>query len=530
MANLIPHSISALVILALAHVPAPVLAQSTPSSSTSPPTEPAPTSATATTTDASTAEPTSETTATTATTATTTVASSAPTVDPSATTPTAVTITPTPSTTVTTTDVVPTTTTAPTTTIPTTTRSWNPTSNHSTITHTTTAAPLPTKGDNGSSSSSSTNVPVIVGTVVGIIALAVIVATSIICYRRRRRNNRDLTFDALTGMSGPSQSSKTRAGSGAIGLNSMTSGGYDEAYDYEMQSNSGYPAEPNAAYGYNNGGYDGYATSSPHQGYLASPTIFQEDHYAPMVAPFATASSMGRTRDGFDQNLPEVMYNGGMEDPTAAAVTAGYYNESDMYDQSGWHQDTRQAEGYIGPQGLRVANPGNQYHHHQNAAHAEVDYQGYASADPIPTSQYQERTMPVAMTLDTSRAGSPSKSSDHHSSNAHTLPDSPIIQSSALRGGDLFGQDSETNVGSPNSAAMEMGSSSSPKVANARDPRSIEHSRLSPTSRPSVEGGSSYANDYMSHSSVDGRDSRPTSPSNLNPNKTLRTLRPDDWS
>ncbi|KAF9181282.1 hypothetical protein BGZ51_005555 [Haplosporangium sp. Z 767] len=486
MVNLAPYSISTLVILALVHVPAPVLAQDTPSSDASPPADPTPTSAATTTTVASTTDP------TTATTATTTTTTDAPTT-------------------------VPTITTVPITTIPTTTRSWNPTTNHSTTTRTVSVTSLPTKGANGSSSSSNTNVPVIVGTVVGIVALAVIVATSIICYRRRRRNNRDLTFDALTGMSGPSQSSKARAGSGAVGLNSMTSGGYDDSYDYEMQSNSGYPAEHNAAYGYSNSGYDGYAASSPHQGYLSSPTIFQEDHYVPMAAPFAMASSMNRTRDGFDQNLPEVMYNGGLEDPASVAVTAGYYNESDMYDQSGWHQDTQQAGGYVGSQGLWVANPEDQYHHHQNAPQTGVDYQGYTSIDPIPTSQFQERIIPAAMALDTSRAESPSKSSDHHGSNAHTLPDSPIMQSTTLRGGDLFGQDGETK-----------GSLSSPKVANARDPRSIELSRQSPTSRSSVEGANSYANDYTNHSPVDGRGSRPTSPSNLN--KTLRTLRPNDWS
>ncbi|KAG0062301.1 hypothetical protein BGZ90_003162, partial [Linnemannia elongata] len=224
-----------------------------------------------------------------------------------------------------------------------------------------TTAPTTSNGSNNanggsSSTSSSTNVPAIVGGIVGVLALAVIVATSVICYKRRKRNNRELTFDTLEGMSGPALSSHKRAShnyltssspvitsGNNVGRNSIPSahGGYDDNYDYEMQSNIGYPTplQPhNNAYhqsAYNNNAvYDGYG--SPHQGYRPSPTIFQED------APYATASSMGRSRAGFDQNLPEVMYNRGDIDHD---LTSGFYQEDDVYNTGAWTQDQQHPHG-----------------------------------------------------------------------------------------------------------------------------------------------------------------------------------------
>ncbi|KAF9339071.1 hypothetical protein BGZ91_007112 [Linnemannia elongata] len=277
-----------------------------------------------------------------------------------------------------------------------------------------------------SSTSSSTNVPAIVGGIVGVLALAVIVATSVICYKRRKRNNRELTFDTLEGMSGPALSSHKRAShnyltssspvitsGNNVGRNSIPSahGGYDDNYDYEMQSNIGYPTplQPhNNAYhqsAYNNNAvYDGYG--SPHQGYRPSPTIFQED------APYATASSMGRSRAGFDQNLPEVMYNRGDIDHD---LTSGFYQEDDVYNTGAWTQDQQHPHGgYVAEQGQWDVDA--MLHQYDNEPEL-----------PLPPTHQNALSTP---SLDSTLIGSPGRSK-HHSATVHNpqaILESPILQ------------------------------------------------------------------------------------------------------
>ncbi|KAI8604155.1 hypothetical protein EDD21DRAFT_366971 [Dissophora ornata] len=324
-----------------------------------------------------------------------------------------------------------------------------------------------------------------------------------ICYRRRRNNSRELTFDALEGMGGASLGSKRRVSEGyltspspamsggAIGLNSVTSGGYDDGYEYEMQSNAGYPVQQ----GYGNGGFDDYSASQPHPGYHPSPTIFQEDYPLPMAATYATASSMSRDRLGFDQNLPEVMYNGaGAEDPAAT----GYYDVDAMYSDGGRSQDPHQA-------GLWVANPES-----QNAQHDSP----YATDAIVP----QDMTPQLNLSLDAAFAGSSPKMS-RNSGNPQGLPDSPILRPGTLRGGDVFGEDGEARATSSQPTSPRP--TPPPRVTSPTSPRMM---RASPVPRSSGEIVHSYANEYA------GRPSGEGSKSPMSQNKSLRTLRRDDWS
>ncbi|GJJ78889.1 hypothetical protein EMPS_11248 [Entomortierella parvispora] len=415
----------------------------------------------------------------------------------------------------------------------------------------------------GTSSSTSSNVPAIVGSIAGVAALIIIVATSVICYRRSRRNNRELTFDALQGMSGPGSASGKRqsfnylthadsptvSGRAAVGLNSVTSGGYDDGYDYEMQSNSGYPVQN---HNYNPNNYDGYAGGSPHPGYHPSPTIFQEDllqHQAsvaasslPVAASFAAA---GRGRTGFDQNLPEVMYNG-VEDHAAAT---GYYNDADIYHQQGW--SGQPADGHVGSQGLWVANPEAlrrreeeaEYYNHINTIYGETPHNDneLLTTVPVPPTQFASAHSLESTTL-ASNGGevSPTRNKFRSSGNPQTLPeDSPILKSSTLRGGgEVFAQESAARSVSPRIAVQEVAatsSNSSPRLGHTREMKSFEISRQAP-SRPSGEHVQSYAADYVrERPSVDvGFSTTPADPdspeSPLNPNKSLRTLRREDWS
>ncbi|KAK3841289.1 MAG: hypothetical protein J3R72DRAFT_158103 [Linnemannia gamsii] len=414
-----------------------------------------------------------------------------------------------------------------------------------------------TSGGSGSSTTSSSNVPAIVGGIVGAIALAVIVATSVICYKRRKRANRELTFDTLEGLNGgPALASRKRAShnyltsdnpaitSGNVGLNSVPSaGGYDDGYDYEMQSNVGYPTSQHqhlsGAYhqqGYgNNGGYDAYGSLSPSQGYRPSPTIFQED------APYATASSMGRGRAGFDQNLPEVMYNRGEID---ADPTNGYYHDDDMYNDAAWTQEQAHA-GYVADGQLQ-----QQQHWDTQAMLSQYDHE---TELPLPPTHQHAMSTP---SLDSTLIGSPGRpkhqtatTTVHHASNPQAILESPILQSATLRSGDLFSQEAT----SPRIATQQLqqlqldgderqSATTSPRMINAsREMRSIDSATHSPTfGRPSTDAINSYANDYQqSRPSTDmaaavaaaggGAGSPPSSSSNLNPNKSLRTLRREDW-
>ncbi|KAG0042735.1 hypothetical protein BGZ83_000129 [Gryganskiella cystojenkinii] len=425
---------------------------------------------------------------------------------------------------------------------------------------TSTASVGPSPGGSSSSTSPSSPVPAIVGSIAGVAAFIIIVATSVICYRRRRRNNRELTFDALQGMSGPAiTSGKTRqsmnylanSNSPAIGLNSVTSGGYDDGYDYEMQSNAGYPVQH---HNYNNSGFEGYSSGSPHPGYHPSPTIFQEDHLQhqaaasglPVAAAFATNNrSMGRSRTGFDQNLPEVMYNG-VEDHAAAT---GYYNDDDIYNQAhgGWNGEGGQyGGGYVGPQGLWVANPEALRRQEEESAYYNDQHHGYtedgSESNLITSSVMTPAQFPSAHSLESTtlvpQVGevSPTRSKFRSSGNPQAIPeDSPILKSTTLRGGgDVFAQES-ARPSSPRVAAREAASgSSSPRLTNTREMRSFEISRQSPSSRSSGEHAQSYATDYVRPSIDVTRSASPTTAggpaSPLNPNKSLRTLRREDWS
>ncbi|KAG0349636.1 hypothetical protein BG005_010874 [Podila minutissima] len=426
--------------------------------------------------------------------------------------------------------IIPTTTTSTRTTAVTVPRS---TTTSTTLTSTTTLLP-PTPGT--STSSSNNNIPVIVGSIAGVAALAIILITSISCYRRRRRANRELTFDALgLGNTGggkrntiPFSSNKP---SGAIGLNSVTSGGYeDDDYGYDMQqqgSGNGYPS-PHQPYNNShqhqqqfNNGYDAY-------GQGVHPTIFNEDHHHGGGGAYATASSMSRNRMGFDQNLPEVMYRNGEEDQVAAAAT-GYYDDTG-YDVA-WNQQMDPSAQYGHGQGgyvngLWVANPEGQYY-------GQEQYQ-----DPYQQQQHQQEfydepldplTPPApSRPVITSAQSKNGDATNRHSFNPQAiLPATSAVggsegEGSQLRSHDLFVQTSEAPPAVTGRKSQSPPASPSSRL---REMRSMELARQSPTSRPSGEGGRTYADDVQGSGSPTGAGG-----ANLNGQKSLRSARREDWS
>ncbi|KAG0080453.1 hypothetical protein BGZ92_000642 [Podila epicladia] len=471
---------------------------------------------------------------------TTTTSSSISSTTTSATTPTTISTTITPTTISTT--IIPTSSSV-TVTIPTVSSSSSPpvtVPSTSTNISTTTSSPQSSEPPKSTNNSSNSNVPIIVGSVAGVAALAIVVATTLICLRRRRRNNRDLTFDTLQGMSSPAPgrqraSQRYTANSlpgGGIGRDSSSgANGYDDGYEYDVAQSNAYGQHN----GYGNEMYDAYGT--PQQAYQ-NPSIFQEDSIN-----YSTASSMGRNRAGFDQNLPEIVYRNGDLSHPSGGVT-GYYDD-DVYNQSGWNQG--QAGGYIGPKGLWVANPTN-----ENQQQQQQQQQYYQDDSEQPTQQQQEYEMTSqAQTLagqeyeknsvepyDASETvvGSSSPHSKFLGHNPQALPESPRLQQ--LRSGDLFSQDSTEKPTSPraaNATANTTGgntppaTSSSPRMANARDMRSFELARHSP-GRSSGEGVHSYAHDLPTRPSVSDRPSMDSNVSGLNAQKSLRTHRREDWS
>ncbi|KAF9326362.1 hypothetical protein BG006_010192 [Podila minutissima] len=404
------------------------------------------------------------------------------------------------------------------------------TTTSTTLTSTTTLL-LPTQGS--SSSSSNNNIPVIVGSIAGVAALAIILITSISCYRRRRRANRELTFDALgLGNTGggkrntiPFSSNKP---SGAIGLNSVTSGGYDDdEYGYDMQqqgSGNGYPS-PHQPYNNShqhqqqfNNGFDVY-------GQGVHPTIFNEDHHHGGGGAYATASSMSRNRMGFDQNLPEVMYRNGEEDQVAAAAT-GYYDDTG-YDVA-WNQQLDPSAQYGHGQGgyvngLWVANPEGQYYEQEQ-------YQDQYQQQQHQQEFYDEPLDPLAPSrpVITSAQSKDGDATNRHSFNPQAiLPATSAVggsegEGSQLRSHDLFVQTSEAPPAVTSRKSQSPPASPSSRL---REMRSMELARQSPTSRPSGEGGRTYADDVQGSGS-------PPAPvgAKLNGQKSLRSARREDWS
>ncbi|KAG0324886.1 hypothetical protein BG000_002007, partial [Podila horticola] len=333
-----------------------------------------------------------------------------------------------------------------------------------------------------------------------------------------------LTFDALglgTGVGKrntiPFASNKP---AGAIGLNSMTSGGYDDDdYGYDMQQQgNGYPS-PHQSYNNNhqqqfNAGYDAY-------GQGVHPTIFNEDH---LGGAYATASSMSRSRMGFDQNLPEVMYRNGEEDQVAAAAT-GYYDDTG-YDVA-WNQQMDPTGqygrggqgGYVN--GLWVANPEGQYYgqdQYQDPYQQQHHQEFYD--EPLDPLTPPAPSRPV-ITSAQSKLGEANRNSV--SNPQAILPATSAVGGSEgegpqLRSHDLFVQTSEAPA--VTSGRKSQSPPTSP-TSRLREMRSME--LASPTSRPSGEGGRTYADDVEPSGS-------PTGGANLNGQKSLRSHRREDWS
>ncbi|KAF9377697.1 hypothetical protein CPB97_009999 [Podila verticillata] len=394
-------------------------------------------------------------------------------------------------------------------------------------TSTTTLRPSP----GSSSSSPDSNIPVIVGSIAGVAALAVILITSISCYRRRRRRaTRELTFDAL-GLSSTTGKRNTlpftsNKPAGAIGLNSVTSGGYDDddGYGYDMQSHGGgYPSpRHNQGYGGNNNiinsnqfntGYDAY-------GQGVHPTIFNEDQHHHGGA-YTTASSMSRSRMGFDQNLPEVMYRNGEEDQVAAAAT-GYYDDTG-YDVAWNEQIDPHGQGYGQGgyvNGLWVANPEGQYYQDQ--------YQQHPQQQQHHQEFYDEPLDPLTPPAPSRPVITSTQSKSENRNSFGNNPQAILPATSAVGGGsgdegvqlrshDLF---VETSQAAASSGRKSQSPPQSPQTATARlrEMRSMELVRQSP--RPSGEAGRTYADDVQS----------PTSPgANLNGQKSLRSHRRENW-
>ncbi|KAF9385193.1 hypothetical protein CPC16_008079 [Podila verticillata] len=357
-----------------------------------------------------------------------------------------------------------------------------------TTTTTTTLLPITT------TTTTTTILPITTTTTVPIITTSV--ATT--------QHTNPLTFDALglgstTGKRNtlPFTSNKP---AGAIGLNSVTSGGYDDddGYGYDMQShvNGGYPSpRHNQGYGGNNNinsnhfnaGYDAY-------GQGVHPTIFNEDQH-----------------------------HG--EDQVAAAAT-GYYDDTG-YDVA-WNQQIDPhgqgygQGGYVN--GLWVANPEGQYYqdqyqqHPQQQQHHEEFYD--EPLDPL--------TPPAPSRPVITSAQSKSENRNSYSNNPQAiLPATSAVGGSSsgdggvqLRSHDLF---VETSQAAASSGRKSQSPPQSPQTATARlkEMRSMELVRQSP--RPSGEAGRTYADDVQGSGS-------PTSPgANLNGQKSLRSHRRENW-
>ncbi|KAF9985263.1 hypothetical protein BGZ65_011328, partial [Modicella reniformis] len=471
--------------------------------------DPASTTSSSTTTTSSATTTTTTTTTPTPTTTTTTTTTPTPT-----TTTTTTTTTPTPTTTTSTISLIPTTTTISSRTTVVTTPEGTLTSSRSSV-QSTTALPTSTIRDSSSNSNSS-NVPVIVGSVVGIAAVIIIVATTFICFRRRRRKTRELTFDTLQGISA---SSRQRYNNGsAAGRASVTPSGFDDGYDYESQSNVGHAQGYAAHVGYGDNGYDPFGT--PQQSYQ-NPSIFQEDS-------LTYAGVMGRNRAGYDQNLPEIMYRNGDDLSNPAGDAAGLYDDNTYNQQTGWNQDM--GGHYPEPKGLWVANPTTE------KAYQQEFQPTYKSDNPNdielqqPRLSYEKNSINQYDNSSDTVVDSSSPRSKFQGHNTQVLPESPRTRQ--LRGGDLFGEDANNASSSPRSAAAQATAtngqdttltttppSSSPRLLNRGEMRSLESSIHSPPQTPG-EGVQSYANDYAA-----GRPSM-----DIGPNKSLRTQRREDWS
>ncbi|KAF9540110.1 hypothetical protein EC957_004624 [Mortierella hygrophila] len=420
--------------------------------------------------------------------------------------------------------------------------------NTSTSTSTSSVIVVPTSPS--SSSTSSSNLPVIVGSVAGAAALIIIIATAIICLRRKKRNNRDLTFDVLEGMNaggaGAATSSRARQSQQHYRANALPTPALppnnintyeDDGYDYDNQVGAqGYGGHQ----GYDDTGYDAYG--NPHHAYQ-NPSIFQEDSMA-----YSTANAISaRNRQGYDQNLPEIVYRNGNDLIHPSGGATGYY-EDDLYSQqiaganNGWDHQNAAAGGYIGPKGLWIANPTNekQYQQQQQPYQDEMELQPPLSSSGMTYEKNSITQYDSDTAVDSSSP--PSKFRGH---NPQALPESPRLQQ--LRGGDLFGQDggspstptsprpADANVtaaAEPTRAASPPLTSGSPRLMSRAEMRSFEMTRHSP-GRSSSEGAQSYADDLPSpgRPSVSDRPSMEGGGgSNLNPNKSLRTLRREDWS
>lgn len=332
----------------------------------------------------------------------------------------------------------------------------------------------------------------------------------------RQRTSQRYTANSLSG--------------GGLGRDSSSgANGYDDGYEYEVAQSNAYGQHN----GYGSEIYDAYGT--PQQAYQ-NPSIFQEDSIN-----YSTASSMGRNRAGFDQNLPEIMYRNGDLSHPSGGVT-GYYDDN-VYNQGGWSQG--QTGGYIGPKGLWIANPTNENQQQQQQYYQEYkepptqqqqqEYEMTSQAQTLAGQEYEKNAVESYEASETV-VGSSSPRSKFLGHNPQTLPESPRLQQ--LRSGDLFGQDSTEKPASPRAANATANTtegnippttSSSPRLASARDMRSFELARHSP-GRSSGEGVHSYAHDLPSRSSVSDRPSMDSNVSGLNPQKSLRTLRREDWS
>ncbi|KAG0375479.1 hypothetical protein BGX24_009032 [Mortierella sp. AD032] len=409
-----------------------------------------------------------------------------------------------------------------------------------------------------SSNVSSSNLPVIIGSVAGAAALIIIIATTFICLRRKRRKNRDLTFDVLQGMN-----TGNGAGAGAAATSSYARSSqqhyrasalppsnvsaYDDGYDYDSQVGGPGQGGIGGGYGHHQQGYDdtGYDSyGNPHNAYQ-NPSIFQEDSMA-----YSTANVMStRNRAGYEQNLPEIVYRNGNDLIHPSGGPTGYY-EDDLYNQqiaganNGWENQNAAAGGYIGPKGLWVANPTTekQYQQQQQQYQDEMELQ-----PPVSSTMTYEKNSITQYDSDTA-VDSSSPRSKFRGHNPQALPESPRTQQ--LRGGDLFGQDGGTpstptspratnasaNASVDNvtrAASPPPAANSSPRLMSRADMRSFEMARHSP-GRSSSDGVQSYANDLpgSTRPSISDRPSLEggNGGSNLNPNKSLRTLRREDWS
>ncbi|KAF9425081.1 hypothetical protein BGZ76_003431 [Entomortierella beljakovae] len=200
-----------------------------------------------------------------------------------------------------------------------------------------------------------------------------------------------MTFDTLQGMSSanlgtrkPSHAHlRSVSPSGTVGHTSVASGGYDDAYDYEMHGQLP-PLELHNGGGGGGGGGSGggsgaagrgYETSLPYHSYFTRPANHQMQQTS-SSSPYV-AAAMVTEHAGYNQHHLDNAYG---NDTQYDQTPIGYYNDSDtnsinnnynMYVNNVWNQNALQDDPYGGISGGTHFNNGQRNQNLDSPARAE---------------------------------------------------------------------------------------------------------------------------------------------------------------